>query len=66
MSMETGSRTNAREYVNVYHSHAYIRDVWSRYFDVLAILPAYIFTHDLIVLRKKRSRPAQGSIRAAL
>ncbi len=41
------------EYVNVFHSHEYIRRVWSRRFEVLAIIPGYIFTHDLVVLRTR-------------
>jgi SAM-dependent methyltransferase len=39
------------EYVNVFHSADYIRDTWGRRFEVLAILPGYIFTHDLVVMR---------------
>jgi hypothetical protein len=40
------------EYVNVFHSHDYIRRTWGRHFDVVAIIPGYISTHDLVVLRK--------------
>ena len=47
-----GHADHRGEYVNVFHSHDYIRRVWSRYFDVVAIHPGYIFTHDLVVLRK--------------
>jgi len=41
------------EYVNVFHSTRYIKERWSRHFDVLDVLPGYIFTHDLVVLRKR-------------
>jgi SAM-dependent methyltransferase len=41
------------EYVNVFHSRDYIQAQWSKYFDVVAIIPGYIFTHDLVVLRKR-------------
>jgi hypothetical protein len=41
------------EYVNVFHDLDYVRRVWSRFFDVLHILPGYIGTHDLVVLRKR-------------
>jgi SAM-dependent methyltransferase len=47
-----GHADHKGEYVNVFHSHDYVRRTWSRYFDVVAILPGYIFTHDLVVLRK--------------
>ena len=41
------------EYVNVFHSHDHIRDVWGRWFNVLEVLPGYIFTHDLVVAEKR-------------
>jgi hypothetical protein len=41
------------EYVNVFHSRDYIYDRWSKYFDVVAVIPGYIFTHDLVVLRRR-------------
>jgi SAM-dependent methyltransferase len=40
------------EYVNVFHSHDYIRRTWGRHFDVVVIIPGYILTHDLVVLRR--------------
>lgn len=40
------------EYVNVFHDSGYFQNRWSKYFEVVAILPGYIFTHDLVVLRK--------------
>lgn len=48
-----GHADHQGEYVNVFHSHDYIRRTWSHYFDVIAIIPGYIFTHDLVVLRKR-------------
>jgi methyltransferase family protein len=47
-----GHADHRGEYVNVYHSADYVRRVWSRFFDVLQILPGYILHHDLVVLRK--------------
>ena len=47
-----GHAEHGGEYVNVFHSHDYIRRTWGRYFDVVAINPGYILTHDLVVLRK--------------
>jgi SAM-dependent methyltransferase len=41
------------EYVNVYHSRRYIQRHWSRWLDVVAIIPGYIYTHDLVVLRRR-------------
>lgn len=39
-------------YVDVFHSTDYIQAQWGQYFEVLDIIPGYIFTHDLVVLRK--------------
>lgn len=41
------------EYVNVFHDMDYLRARWSRRFDIVAILPGYIYTHDLVVLRRR-------------
>ena len=40
------------EYVNVFHSDAHIKRVWSRYFSKIVQLKGYIFTHDLLVVTK--------------
>jgi len=48
-----GAVEHPEEYVNVFHSADYIRQHWSGWFEVLAIIPGYIFTHDLIVLKSK-------------
>jgi len=40
------------EYVDVFHDLAYIKNHWSKYFEIVAILPGYIYTHDLVVMRK--------------
>jgi SAM-dependent methyltransferase len=40
------------EYVDVFHDIAYVRNHWSKYLDVGAILSGYLYTHDLVVLRK--------------
>jgi ubiquinone/menaquinone biosynthesis C-methylase UbiE len=41
------------EYVNVFHSKKHIHEVWSKYFSEITILPGYIFTHDLIIVKKQ-------------
>lgn len=48
-----GHAAHENEYVNVYHSSRYIGRTWSRYFDILDILPGYLFTHDLVVMRAR-------------
>jgi len=48
-----GAVEHAEEYVNVHHSRGYIRRHWSKWFEILAILPGYIYTHDLLVLRRR-------------
>ena len=48
-----GHADHGGEYVNVYHSAAYIRDTWSRYFQIEHILPGYLLHQDLVVLRKR-------------
>jgi 2-polyprenyl-3-methyl-5-hydroxy-6-metoxy-1,4-benzoquinol methylase len=48
-----GHAEHGGEYVNVYHDADYVRRVWSRYFDVLHVVPGYILHHDLVVLRKR-------------
>ena len=42
------------EYVNVFHDLAYLRERWGRHFDVVATLPGYIYTHDLVVMRRRK------------
>jgi len=39
-------------YINVAHSKTYIREKWSKYFEVIDIIPGFIATHDLVVLRR--------------
>ena len=41
------------EYVNVFHDTGYLRHRWGKHFDIAAILPGYIFTHDLVVMRRR-------------
>jgi len=48
-----GHTEHAGEYVNVYHDEAYLRRRWGQYFDIAAILPGYIYTHDLVVMRRR-------------
>jgi SAM-dependent methyltransferase len=48
-----GHAVHENEYVNVYHSQDYVRRIWGRHFEIVAILPGYIFTHDLVIMRKR-------------
>ncbi len=41
------------EYVNVFHDRDYITHRWSDCFEVLHVIPGYIFTHDLVVMRRR-------------
>ena len=41
------------EYLNVFHSQAYIQKVWGEFFQDIHQLPGYIFTHDLVVATKR-------------
>jgi len=47
-----GYADHGGEYVNVFHTHKYVRRTWSRHFDVVAVIPGYIFTQDLVILRR--------------
>ena len=47
-----GAVKDADEYVNVFHSAAYIRAHWAKWFRILEIIPGYIYTHDLVVLER--------------
>jgi hypothetical protein len=47
-----GHANHEAEYVNVYHSQRYIRETWAKQFEIIDILPGYIFTHDLVIMRK--------------
>ncbi|MGA8031944.1 MAG: class I SAM-dependent methyltransferase [Casimicrobiaceae bacterium] len=48
-----GHADHGGEYVNVLHDADYVRRVWSRWFDVLHVLPGYIIHHDLVMLRRR-------------
>jgi SAM-dependent methyltransferase len=48
-----GYSEDAGEYVNVFHDASYIRRHWGQWFDILSILPGYLYTHDLVVMRKR-------------
>jgi hypothetical protein len=47
-----GYAEHGGEYVNVYHSAAYVRSTWGRYFRVEHVLPGYILHHDLVIMRR--------------
>lgn len=41
-------------YRNVYHTHAYIRETWSRWFEILEILPGFVANmQDMVFLRPR-------------
>jgi SAM-dependent methyltransferase len=41
-------------YRNCYHTHAYIRETWSRWFDVLEIVPGFVANmQDMVFLRPR-------------
>ncbi|MEP7061400.1 MAG: class I SAM-dependent methyltransferase [Betaproteobacteria bacterium] len=40
------------EYVNVFHHRDYVARRWSANFEVLHVIPGYLFTHDLVVMRR--------------
>lgn len=44
------------EYVNVFHSHDHIRQEWGRFFEIIDVLPGYIFTHDLVIARRRMGK----------
>ena len=48
-----GHADHGGEYVNVLHDADYVRRVWSRWFDILHILPGYILHHDLVMMRRR-------------
>lgn len=48
-----GAVEQPEEYVNVFHSEPYVRRHWPRWLEVVAIVPGYIHTHDLVVLRRR-------------
>jgi SAM-dependent methyltransferase len=52
-SQLAGRVAQPEEYVNVFHDRAYIMRRWSRHFDILHVIPGYIFTHDLVVMRRR-------------
>jgi hypothetical protein len=38
---------------NAYHSHAYVRERWSRYFEIMDVIPRGVFRYqDLVVARR--------------
>jgi 2-polyprenyl-3-methyl-5-hydroxy-6-metoxy-1,4-benzoquinol methylase len=40
-------------YVNVAHSWDYIRREWTKYFEVIDIIPGMVYTHDVVILKKR-------------
>jgi len=60
--MDAGANIDLKEimdesdyYRNIYHHHRYIRKYWSKYFDILEIVPAYLGNiQDLVIMRKRK------------
>ena len=48
-----GHAAHEGEYLNVFHDTDYLHRRWGQRFDIAAILPGYIFTHDLVVMRRR-------------
>ena len=48
-----GFAAHEGEYVNAFHDLGYVRTRWGRTFDILDILPGYVYTHDLVIMRKR-------------
>jgi len=48
----SGFADRADLYVNVFHDKEYVRQIWSKFFNIAEILPGYIYTHDLVVMLK--------------
>jgi len=48
-----GHIANADYYRTVWHSRGYIREVWGRYFDVLAFVDGIAALQDFVVLRRR-------------
>ncbi|MEO8158531.1 MAG: class I SAM-dependent methyltransferase [Betaproteobacteria bacterium] len=48
-----GHAEHLGEYVNVFHDLSYLRERWGKRFDIIEILPGYIYTHDLVVMRRR-------------
>lgn len=49
-----GAVDSPEEYVNIYHHKRYVREHWKQWFDIVGIIPGYVFTHDLVVVRKRK------------
>ncbi|MFL5331227.1 MAG: class I SAM-dependent methyltransferase [Gemmataceae bacterium] len=40
-------------YQNIFHTHAYIRQHWSKYFKIRGILPGYIGNQDVVIVERR-------------
>jgi SAM-dependent methyltransferase len=47
-----GHAIHEDEYVNVYHSRRYIDRTWGGHFEIVEVLPGYLFRHDLVIMRR--------------
>jgi hypothetical protein len=43
-------------YRNALHTQEYIRNTWSRHFDIIEIIPGFIGNHQDLVIMKKKAR----------
>jgi SAM-dependent methyltransferase len=49
-----GAMSVQEYYRNTFFTHAYIRENWARYFEIVDIIPGYVGNHqDLVVMRKR-------------
>jgi SAM-dependent methyltransferase len=48
-----GYAEDESEYVNVFHDLRYVWRHWGQYFEIITILPGYLYTHDLVAMRKR-------------
>ncbi|MBY0404245.1 MAG: class I SAM-dependent methyltransferase, partial [Cyanobacteria bacterium] len=51
---------NKDYYITAFHTHSYIRSKWSQYFEVIEIIPGFIFYQDLVILKKKITPPQKS------
>ena len=46
----------ATDYRNTFHTRKYVLDKWSRFFDIVTIMPGYVGNHqDLVIMVARKS-----------
>lgn len=48
-----GHAEHHNQYVNVFHDPSYLRQRWGQRFEIIEILAGYIYTQDLVVMRRR-------------